>query len=61
MGSDFPIFEIIIFGMIAAFFVLRLKNTLGKRTGHEQEEPRPRLRPALTSAQDSRPPMVMTM
>lgn len=45
MGSDFPIFEIIIFGMIAAFFVLRLKNTLGKRTGHEQEEPRPRLRP----------------
>ncbi|WP_417518929.1 Tim44/TimA family putative adaptor protein [Minwuia sp.] len=45
MGSDFPIFEIIIFGMIAAFFVLRLKNTLGKRTGHEQEEPRSRVRP----------------
>lgn len=44
MGSDFPIFEIIIFGMIAAFFVLRLKNTLGKRTGHEQEEPRTRMR-----------------
>lgn len=44
MGSDFPIFEIIIFGMIAAFFVLRLKNTLGKRTGHEQEEPRTRVR-----------------
>jgi len=44
MGSDFPIFEIIIFGMIAAFFVLRLKNTLGKRTGHEQEQPPTRIR-----------------
>lgn len=42
MGSDFPIFEIVIFGMIAAFLVLRLKNTLGKRTGHEQEQPRGR-------------------
>lgn len=39
MGSGFPIFEIVIFGMIAAFLVLRLKNTLGKRTGHEQEPP----------------------
>ncbi|PJK27753.1 Tim44/TimA family putative adaptor protein [Minwuia thermotolerans] len=40
MGSDFPFFEVVIFGMIAAFFFLRLKNTLGRRTGHEQEEPR---------------------
>jgi len=39
MGSDFPIFEIIIFGMIAAFLVLRLRNTLGRRTGFEQEDP----------------------
>ncbi|WP_416899609.1 MAG: Tim44/TimA family putative adaptor protein [Minwuia sp.] len=46
MGSDFPIFEIVIFGMIAAFFILRLKNTLGKRTGHEQQEPRSRVRMA---------------
>lgn len=54
MGSDFPIFEIIIFGMIAAFFVLRLKNTLGKRTGHEQEDPRTRMRPQAD--QRSAPP-----
>lgn len=39
MGSEFPFFEVVIFGMIAAFFILRLKNTLGRRTGHEQEEP----------------------
>ena len=58
MGSDFPIFEIVIFGMIAAFFILRLKNTLGKRTGHEQEQPRSRVRmtpderPGAAPAQD---------
>ena len=40
MGSEFPFIEIVIFGMVAAFLVLRLKNTLGKRTGHEQEPPR---------------------
>lgn len=55
MGSDFPIFEIIIFGMIAAFFVLRLKNTLGKRTGHEQEEPPTRIRQSRDQSQPSGP------
>lgn len=54
MGSDFPIFEIIIFGMIAAFFVLRLKNTLGKRTGHEQEDPRSRI--SQPSERSQQPP-----
>ncbi len=43
MGNGFPIFEIVIFGMIAAFLILRLRNTLGRRTGHEQEEPKSRL------------------
>lgn len=43
MGNGFPIFEIVIFGMIAAFLILRLRNTLGRRTGHEQEHPRTRL------------------
>ncbi len=43
MGNGFPIFEIVIFGMIAAFLILRLRNTLGRRTGHEQEDPNSRL------------------
>ncbi len=43
MGNGFPIFEIVLFGMIAAFLILRLRNTLGRRTGHEQEHPRTRL------------------
>ncbi|MDF1722186.1 MAG: Tim44/TimA family putative adaptor protein [Minwuia sp.] len=44
MGNGFPIFEIVIFGMIAAFLILRLRNTLGRRTGHEQENPRSSIR-----------------
>jgi predicted lipid-binding transport protein (Tim44 family) len=55
MGSDFPIFEIIIFGMIAAFFVLRLKNTLGKREGHEQDNPRSRIRQQPDQGQPQAP------
>lgn len=43
MGNGFPIFEIVIFGMIAAFLILRLRNTLGRRTGHEQKDPPTRL------------------
>src|SRR5579872_3354325 len=37
MGSStgFPI-DLILFGMIAAFLVLRLKSILGKRTGFER-------------------------
>ncbi len=37
MGASggFPI-DLILFGMIAAFLVLRLKNILGKRTGYER-------------------------
>lgn len=55
MGSEFPFFEVVIFGMIAAFFILRLKNTLGRRTGHEQEEPRSHVnRRSEDSAQGSR-------
>ena len=37
MGASggFPI-DLILFGMIAAFLVLRLKSILGKRTGYER-------------------------
>lgn len=35
MGGGFDIFEIILFAMVAAFLVYRLRSVLGKRTGHE--------------------------
>ena len=35
MGSGFPI-DLILFGMIAAFLVLRLRSILGRRTGFER-------------------------
>lgn len=64
MGTGFPIFEIVIFGMIAAFLILRLKNTLGRRTGHEQEEPRTRFGLARGGQEphgDSRDDNVLTL
>ncbi|MEX2618496.1 MAG: Tim44/TimA family putative adaptor protein [Alphaproteobacteria bacterium] len=35
MGNNFSLFEIILFAMLAAFLVYRLRSVLGKRTGHE--------------------------
>src|SRR5579862_7639896 len=35
MTGGFPI-DLILFGMVAAFLVLRLKGILGKRTGYER-------------------------
>lgn len=39
-SGSFPI-DLILFGMIAAFLVLRLRSILGKRTGFEQQSPPP--------------------
>jgi predicted lipid-binding transport protein (Tim44 family) len=39
-GSGFPI-DLILFGMIAAFLVLRLRSILGRRTGFERQAPPP--------------------
>ncbi len=36
MGEGFQFFDIILFAMIAAFLVLRLRGVLGRRTGHER-------------------------
>lgn len=36
--GDFQFLDIILFAAIAAFFVLRLRNVLGKRTGHENPQ-----------------------
>jgi predicted lipid-binding transport protein (Tim44 family) len=36
MGESFQFFDIILFAMVAAFLVLRLRSVLGRRTGNEQ-------------------------
>jgi predicted lipid-binding transport protein (Tim44 family) len=36
MSGDFQYFDIILFAMIAAFLVLRLRSVLGRRTGNER-------------------------
>ncbi|MBV9783417.1 MAG: Tim44 domain-containing protein [Acidisphaera sp.] len=45
-GSGFPI-DLVLFGMIAAFLVLRLRSILGRRTGYERPELRPQPGPDL--------------
>ena len=35
MGSGFQFIDIILFAMIAAFLILRLRGVLGRRDGHE--------------------------
>jgi predicted lipid-binding transport protein (Tim44 family) len=57
MSGGFPI-DLILFGMIAAFLVLRLKSILGKRTGYERppQPVQPREVPAApTQAQPAAP------
>jgi len=44
-GSGFPI-DLILFGMIAAFLVLRLRSILGRRTGFERPAQPPYQQPA---------------
>ena len=35
MSNNFGFLDIILLAMIAGFIILRLRNILGKRTGHE--------------------------
>ena len=35
MGDGLPFFDIILFAIVAAFFVLRLRSVLGRRDGHK--------------------------
>lgn len=36
MGQGFQFFDLVFFGLIAVFVLLRLRNVLGTRTGHEK-------------------------
>lgn len=48
MGDGFQFLDIILFAMVAAFLVLRLRSVLGRRTGNE----RPRIDPISQRGQD---------
>ncbi len=39
MENDFDFLNIILFAAVAAFFILRLRGVLGKRTGHDEKPP----------------------
>lgn len=41
MNSGFPLFDIILLALVAAFLAYRLRSVLGKRTGHEKQQPNP--------------------
>ena len=41
MSDGFQFLDIIIFAMVAAFLILRLRSVLGRRTGHHQQRPDP--------------------
>jgi predicted lipid-binding transport protein (Tim44 family) len=45
MGGDFEFFDIILFAMLAAFLVFRLRGALGKRTGNERRDVESFIRP----------------
>ncbi len=49
MGDGFQFLDIVLFAMIAAFLVLRLRSVLGKKTGHQE----PRQDPISRRQQDA--------
>ncbi len=58
MSEGFQVFDIILFAMVAAFILLRLRGVLGRRTGHERRPPNPLAPRAVEEAPDkvARPP-----
>jgi predicted lipid-binding transport protein (Tim44 family) len=56
LGTGFPI-DLILFGMIAAFLVLRLRSILGRRTGYERP-PQPQAQPYQPPPAASQPPTI---
>jgi predicted lipid-binding transport protein (Tim44 family) len=55
MGEGLEFLDIILLAMVAAFVLLRLRGVLGRRTGHEQRNPRSRISedPAKTGQDDN--------
>jgi predicted lipid-binding transport protein (Tim44 family) len=59
MGDGFQYFDIIIFAMVAAFLVLRLRGVLGRRTG--TEKPRDGFFPRSRANRDAAPDNVVSL
>ncbi|WP_029010855.1 Tim44/TimA family putative adaptor protein [Azospirillum halopraeferens] len=57
MGDGFVFIEIVIFAMIAAFLVYRLRSVLGRRNGEERQRPNP----YASRPDQARPDNVVTM
>jgi predicted lipid-binding transport protein (Tim44 family) len=55
MGDGFPLIDIVLFAMVAAFLFLRLRSVLGRRTGHERPRPNPFAPPAPEQRPGARP------
>jgi predicted lipid-binding transport protein (Tim44 family) len=55
MGDGFPLIDIVLFAMVAAFLFLRLRSVLGRRTGEERQRPNPFVRPVAGQRPDQRP------
>ena len=53
MGEGFQFIDIILFAMIAAFLVLRLRSVLGRRDGHEGGQRNPFARPQPAEKPDN--------
>ncbi len=56
MGDGFPLIDIVLFAMVAAFLFLRLRSVLGRRTGHERQRPNPIAQRAPEQRSDTGPP-----
>ena len=54
MGDNFPFIDIILFAMVAAFLVLRLRGVLGRRDGHEGGHRNPFSRPPREDSADGK-------
>lgn len=46
MGGEFQFIDIILFALVAAFLILRLRNVLGRRDGHQQPQSHDPFKPA---------------
>ena len=57
MEDGFVFIEIVIFAMIAAFLVYRLRSVLGRRTGEERQRPNPFTVPSNKARPDNVVPM----
>jgi predicted lipid-binding transport protein (Tim44 family) len=54
MGGEFQFIDIILFALVAAFLILRLRNVLGRRDGHQQPQSHDPFKPADVKSPDGR-------